>query len=67
MAKKKDREAALRKQRCLCSQSPGRPCMPVVKIDTSIYDLDDVRYADLAAGKKVRATAETELSEKEMK
>ena len=30
-------------------------------------DLDDVRYADLAAGKKVRATAETELSEKEMK
>ena len=30
-------------------------------------DLDDVRYADLAAGKKVRATAESELSEKEMK
>jgi len=39
MGKKKDREAALRKQ----------------------------RYADLAAGKKVRAPDETELSEKEMK
>ena len=31
-------------------------------------DPDDVgRYADLAAGKKVRAPDETELSEKEMK
>ena len=63
MAKKKDREAALRKQRYFCLQKLGRPS----KINTSIYDLDDVRYADLAAGKKVRATAETELSEKEMK
>ena len=35
---------------------------------TDWYDPDDVvRYADLAAGKKVRAPAETELSEKEMK
>ena len=31
------------------------------------HDATHVRYADLAAGKKVRAPAETDLSEKELK